>query len=110
VADNAIESYNVSGPKVIKIEKCSDEDISFPNPKFLMIHATMAMVLHSSGVGEALDFVVDRFNPQSSLVIPGECSGDDLDIRLSLLSLARTLTYQYSRRLILRVVYVFLLS
>jgi hypothetical protein len=48
--------------------------------------------VHSSGAGEVLDLVMDRFNPQLSLVPPGKFSGDDLqvDIRLSLLSLAGT--------------------
>jgi hypothetical protein len=78
------------GSKVIKFINCSDEDIDLPNPKFLMIHATMAKLFHSSGVGEVLDYVMDRFNPQSSPVPPGKFSGDDLDIRLTLLSLAGT--------------------
>ena len=51
------------GAKVIKFENCLDEQIDLPNPKFLMIHATIAKVLHSSGAGEVLDLVVDTFNP-----------------------------------------------
>lgn len=81
------------GPKVIKFENCSDEDIDLPNPKSLLIQATMAKVLHSSGVGEVLDLVMDRFNPQSSPVPPGKFRSDDLDIRLTLLSLAGTHQY-----------------
>ena len=53
-----------------------------------MIHATMAKVLHSSGASEVLDLVMDRFNPQSSPVPAGKFSGDNFDIRLSVLSLA----------------------
>lgn len=52
-----------------------------------MIHAAIAKVLHMSGVGEVLDLVIDRFNPRSS-VLSGKFGVEDLDIRLSLLTLA----------------------
>lgn len=83
-----LSSYEALGAKVIKFENRSSEPIDLPNPKFLMIHATMAKVLHSSGASEVLDLVMDRFNPQSSPVPAGKFSGDDFDIRLSVLSLA----------------------
>jgi hypothetical protein len=85
--DTPLLFYTLAGPKVIKFENCSEDHIDLPNPKFLLIHATMAKVLHASGAGEALDLVMDRFNPQSSPV-PPEKFGGDLDIRLSLLNLA----------------------
>ncbi|KIM44410.1 hypothetical protein M413DRAFT_442394 [Hebeloma cylindrosporum] len=50
----------------------------------------MAKVLHSSGVGEVLDLVMDRFHPRSSSVPPAKFSCDDLDLRLLLLRLAGT--------------------
>ena len=85
-----MSTYKTHGAKIVKFENHSNEPIDLPNPKFLMIHATMAKVLHSSGAGEVLDFVMDRFNPQSSPVPAGKFSSDDFDIRLSVLSLAGT--------------------
>jgi len=85
-----VSSYEDRGAKVIKFENRSNEPIDLPNPKFLMIHATMAKVLHSSGAGEVLDLLMDRFNPQSSPVPAGKFSSDDFDIRLSVLNLAGT--------------------
>ena len=85
-----LAGHETLGAKVVKFENHSSEPIDLPNPKFLMIHATMAKVLHSSGAGEVLDFVMDRFNPQSSPVPAGKFSSDDFDIRLSVLSLAGT--------------------
>jgi hypothetical protein len=53
-----------------------------------MTHAAVAEVLHSSGAGEYLDFVIDMFHPGSSPMLLGKFGGQDLDLRLSVLSLA----------------------
>jgi hypothetical protein len=71
----------------IRLENKSEDPIALPDPKFLMIHAAIAKVLHSSGVGEYLDLVMNMFHPGSSPPRPGNFGGEDLELRLSVLSL-----------------------
>ena len=88
--DESLDIFDIAGQHKVKFENCSEEHFELPNPKHLMIHATIAKVLHMSGVGEVFDLIMDRFNPGSSPVPFGKFGGEDLDIRLSLLSLAGT--------------------
>src|SRR5882672_2348619 len=49
--------FTLRGRRTVKFENKYKEHIELPNPKFLIIHAAVAKVLHASGVGEYLDFV-----------------------------------------------------
>ena len=82
--------FSLLGRHTIQFVNRSEDHIDLPNPKHLMIHAAIAKVLHASGVGDVLDLIMDRFNTGSSAVTSGKFDGNDLEIRLSLLSLAGT--------------------
>ena len=82
--------YDDHGCSTVTFTNSSDEPIDLPEVKFIRIHAAIAKVLHASGVGEYLDLVMDTFNFGSS---SGKLSGQDLEIRMSLLSLARGHAY-----------------
>jgi hypothetical protein len=83
--------FDLVGRQTVTFEnRSTKKHIDLPNPKYLMIHATIAKVLHRSGAGEVLDLVIDKFNPGSSSVPFGKFGSEDFDIRLSLLSLAGT--------------------
>jgi hypothetical protein len=71
--------FDLVGRQTVKFENRSPEkDIDLPNPKYLMIHATIAKVLHRSGAGEVLDLIMDRFIPGSSSVPFGKFSSDSI--------------------------------
>jgi hypothetical protein len=63
-------------------------EISLPNPKFLSIHAAIAGVLHTSGAGDFLDELFEKYG-QDDLV--GPVTWEDFEDSIKLAEIRQTL-------------------
>jgi hypothetical protein len=80
-----LDYYELAKRDSVQFRNHNSKDIDLPRPDFLALHATMAHVLHETGVGEYLDKVMENFIPDASNVGSQKFSERDIALRLSLL-------------------------
>ena len=65
----------------------NDPTISLPKPEYLALHAAIAHILHETRLGEYLSTMMDYFIPDSSSVLPGKFTSEDLALRIRLMQI-----------------------